>query len=102
MISSSAWILFHANALCLIRRLQPVARTNPLLAALAILAPAVLLVGMVWVNAHRATTLAAFLGGEEATAMVLAAAIVFAIAGFNVQHVSSAGRAGHAPDHCAP
>jgi hypothetical protein len=102
MISSSAWILFHANALCLIRRLQPVARTNPLLAALAILAPAVLLVGMVWVNARRATTLAAFLGGEEATAMVLAAAIVFAIAGFNVQHISSAGRSLDAQIRSAP
>lgn len=92
MISSSAWKLFRANALCLIRRLRPVARTNPVLASLAILAPAGLLAGLVWAGARDATTLAASLGGEASTATVLAVAIVFAIVGFNVQHTSSAGR----------
>ena len=38
MISSGAWTLFRANALCLMRRLRPVARSSPLL---ALLAPAV-------------------------------------------------------------
>lgn len=102
MISSSAWMLFRANALCLVRRLQPVARTNPLLAALAILAPSVLLISLVWINSRRATTLAAFLGGEASTALVLAAATVFAIVGFNVQHMSSAGKSLDAQIQSAP
>ena len=48
MISSGAWTLFQANTLCLTRRLRPVARTNPVLFLLAILAPAALLAGLAW------------------------------------------------------
>ncbi len=90
MISSNAWKLFRANALCLVRRLRPVARTNPLLAALAILAPAALLVGLVWTGSRGAETLTASSGGDAGTAIVLSVAVVFAIVGFNVQHVPSA------------
>lgn len=91
MISSSAWILFRANALCLIRSLQPVARTNPLLASLAVLAPAALLVGSAWAGSRGAEALAA-LGDGASVGVVLTVAVVFALVGFNVQHVSSAGR----------
>ena len=92
MISSNAWMLFRANALCLIRRLQPVARANPLLASLAILAPVALLIGLVWTGSRSATTLAASPGDGASTTIVLTVAILFAIVGFNVQHISSAGK----------
>src|SRR5215211_407887 len=92
MISSNAWMLFRANALCLIRRLQPVARANPLLASLAILAPVALLIGLVWTGSRGATTLAASPGDGASTTIVLTVAILFAIVGFNVQHISSAGK----------
>ena len=92
MISSGACRLFRANALCLIRRIRPVARTNPLLAALAILAPAALLTFLAWTGSRNAATLAGSLGGDASTAVVLTVAVVFAIVGFNVQHISSAGR----------
>ena len=91
MTSSSAWILFRASALCLIRRLQPVARTNPLLASLAVLAPAALLVGVAWAGSRGAAATAA-LGDGASAGVVLTVAVVFALVGFNVQHVSSAGR----------
>ncbi len=91
MISSSALILFRANALCLIRRLQPVGRTNPLLASLAVLVPAALLLGSAWAGTRAAAPLAA-LGDDASAGVVLTVAVVFALVGFNVQHVSSAGR----------
>ncbi len=90
MISSSVWRLSRANALCLIRRLQPVARTNPLLASLAILAPIALLIGLAWTGSRGATALAASPGAY--TAIVLTVAILFAIVGFNVQHISSVSK----------
>lgn len=102
MISSNAWKLFRANALCLVRRLRPVARTNPLLAALAILAPAALLVGLVWTGSRGAETLTASSGDDAGTAIVLSVAVVFAIVGFNVQHVPSASRALDAQIRAAP
>jgi hypothetical protein len=102
MISSNAWRLFRANALCLIRRLRPVARTNPLLASLAVLAPAALLVGLAWAGSRGARTLAASLGDDAPTAIVLPVAIVFALVGFNVQHISSAGRSLDAQIRSAP
>jgi hypothetical protein len=102
MISRSAWRLFHANALCLIRRLQPVARANPLLASLAILAPAVLLISVARAGSRNATALAASLGDDASTAIVLATAVVFAIVGFNVQHISSAGKSLDAQIQSAP
>ena len=103
MISSSAWRLFLANVLCLIRRLRPVARSNPLLASLAILAPAALLAGSAWVGSRVAATyLAASLGDDAATPIMLTIAIVFALVGFNVQHVSSAGRSLDAQIRSAP
>ena len=92
MISSSVWRLSRANALCLIRRLQPAARANPLLASLAILAPVALLIGLAWTGSRGATTLAASPGDGASTAIVLTLAILFAIVGFNVQHISSAGK----------
>ena len=92
MISSSVWRLSRANALCLIRRLQPAARANPLLASLAILAPVALLIGLAWTGARGATTLAASPGDDASTAIVLTVAILFAIVGFNAQHISSAGK----------
>lgn len=91
MISSSAWRLFRANALCLIRRLGPLARTNPLLAFLAILAPASLVVGSAWAGSRGAATLAT-LGDGASAGVALTVAVVFALAGFNVRHLSSAGR----------
>jgi hypothetical protein len=102
MISSNAWKLFRANALCLVRRLRPVARTNPLLAALAILAPAALLVGLVWTGSRGAETLAASSGGDAGAAILLSVAVVFAIVGFNVQHVPSAARPLDAQIRAAP
>src|SRR5215210_439703 len=92
MISSNAWMLFRANALCLIRRLQPVARANPLLASLAILAPVALLMALAWTGSRVATTLAASPGDGASTTIALTVAILFAIVGFNVQHISSAGK----------
>ena len=92
MISSGVWRLSRANALCLIRRLQPEARANPLLASLAILAPVALLIGLAWTGSRGATTLAASPGDGASTAIVLTVAILFAIVGFNVQHISSAGK----------
>jgi hypothetical protein len=91
MISSSVWRLSRANALCLIRRLQPVARANPLLASLAVLAPVALLIGLTWTGSTGAATLAAS-GDGASTAIVLTVAILFAIVGFNVQHMSSTGK----------
>jgi hypothetical protein len=102
MISSSAWRLFRANALCLLRRLRPVARTNPLLASLAILASAALLIGLTWAGSRGATALATSLGDDAATAVVFTVAIVFAIVGFNVQHVSSTGNSLDAQIRSAP
>src|SRR5918997_3956436 len=102
MTSSSACRLFRASALCLIRRLGPVARTNPLLALLAILAPAALLTYLAWTGSRNATALAGSLGGDASTAVVLAAAVVFAIVGFNVQHTSAAGRSFDAQILSAP
>ncbi|MCA1687768.1 MAG: hypothetical protein LC714_04070 [Actinobacteria bacterium] len=102
MISSNAWKLFRANALCLVRRLRPVARANPLLAALVILAPAALLIGLAWAGSRGAETLAAFPGDDAGTAIVLAVATVFAIAGFNVQHIPPAGRSLDAQIRSAP
>jgi hypothetical protein len=57
---------FRANARCLVRRLRPVARTNPLLTVLAVLAPAALLIGLAWTGSRGAQTLAAFSGGDRA------------------------------------
>jgi hypothetical protein len=102
MISSNAWKLFRANAICLVRRLRPVARTNPLLAALAILAPAAVLAGLVWTGSRGAETLAASSDGDAGAAILLSVAVVFAIVGFNVQHVSSAGRSLDAQSRSAP
>jgi hypothetical protein len=102
MISSNAWRLFHANVLCLIRRLQPVARANPLLACLAILAPVALLIGAARAGSRGAMTLAASPGDGASTAVVLTVAIVFSIVGFNVQHTSSAGRSLDAQIRVAP
>jgi len=73
-----------------------------LLAALTILAPTVLLISLVWGSSRRATTLAASFGSEASAAIVLAAAIVFAIVGFNVQHMSSAGESLDAQIRSAP
>jgi hypothetical protein len=92
MISSNAWILFRANAICLIRRLRPLAQTNPLLAVLAILAPAALLIGLIWGGSRGAEALAASNGEDAGTAIVLSVAVVFAVVGFNVGHLPSAGR----------
>jgi hypothetical protein len=102
MISSNAWKLFRASMLCLVRRLRPVARTNPLLAALAIVAPAAFLAGLVWTGSRGAETLAASSGGDAGAAIVLSVAVVFAIVGFNVQHVSSAGGSLDAQIRSAP
>jgi hypothetical protein len=101
MISSSAWTLFRANALCLMRRLRPVARTSPVLSLLALLAPAALIVGLAWAGWRGAATLAASNDGAS-TAVVLTVGIVFAIVGFNVQHVSSADRSLDAQIRSAP
>jgi hypothetical protein len=98
MISSGAWTLFRANALCLMRRLRPVARSSPVL---ALLAPAGLLAGLAWAGWRGAASMAASDGGAS-TAVVLTVGIVFAIVGFNVQHVSSAGRSLDAQVRSAP
>jgi hypothetical protein len=98
MISSGAWTLFRANALCLMRRLRPVARSSPVL---ALLAPAGLIAGLAWAGWRGAASMAASDGGAS-TAVVLTVGIVFAIVGFNVQHVSSAGRSLDAQVRSAP
>ena len=98
MISSGAWTLFRANALCLMRRLRPVARSSPVL---ALLAPAGLIAGLAWAGWRGAASLAASNDGAS-TAVVLTVGIVFAIVGFNVQHVSSAGRSLDAQVRSAP
>jgi hypothetical protein len=63
-----------------------------LLASLAILAPVALLVGLVWTGSRGATALAASPGDGASTAIVLTVAILFAIVGFNVQHISSVSK----------
>lgn len=98
MISSGAWTLFRANALCLMRRLRPVARSSPVL---ALLAPAGLIAGLAWAGWRGAASMAASNDGVS-TAVVLTVGIVFAIVGFNVQHVSSAGRSLDAQVRSAP
>jgi hypothetical protein len=98
MISSGAWTLFRANALCLMRRLLPVARCSPVL---ALLAPAGLIAGLAWAGWRGAASMAASNDGAS-TAVVLTVGIVFAIVGFNVQHVSSAGRSLDAQVRSAP
>jgi hypothetical protein len=98
MISSGAWTLFRANALCLMRRLLPVARSSPVL---ALLVPAGLIAGLAWAGWRGAASMAASDGGAS-TAVVLTVGIVFAIVGFNVQHVSSAGRSLDAQVRSAP
>src|SRR5829696_3149798 len=102
MISSNAWNLFRANALCLIRRLRPVARANPLLAALVILAPAALVIGMARTGSRGAEILVASPRGEAGAALVLTVVVVFAIAGFNLQHLPSTGRSLDAQIRSAP
>lgn len=101
MISSGAWTLFHANALCLTRRLRPVARTNPLLLFLVVLTPAPLIAGLAWAGWQGAAILVASSDGAS-TAVILAAGVVFAIPGFNVQHVSSLDRSLNAQIRAAP
>src|SRR5215207_7673476 len=101
MILSGAWTLFRANALCLMRRLRPVARTSPVLSLLALLAPAALIVGLAWAGWRGAATLAAS-SDDASTAVVLTVGVVFAIVGFNVQHVSSADRSLDAQIRAAP
>jgi hypothetical protein len=101
MISSGAWTLFRANALCLMRRLRPVARTSPVLALLALLAPAALIVGLAWAGWRGAATMAAS-SDDASTAVALTVGVVFAIVGFNVQHVSSADRSLDAQIRAAP
>jgi hypothetical protein len=98
MISSGAWTLFRANALCLMRRLLPVAWSSPVL---ALLVPAGLIAGLAWAGWRGAASMAASDGGAS-TAVVLTVGIVFAIVGFNVQHVSSAGRSLDAQVRSAP
>jgi hypothetical protein len=98
MISSGAWTLFRANALCLMRRLLPVARSSPVL---ALLVPAGLIAGLAWAGWRGAASMAASNDGAS-TAVVLTVGIVFAIVGFNVQHVSSAGRSLDAQVRSAP
>ncbi len=98
MISSGAWTLFRANALCLMRRLRPVARSSPVL---ALLAPAGLIAGLAWAGWRGAASMAASNDGAS-TAVVLTVGIVFAVVGFNVQHVSSAGRSLDAQVRSAP
>ena len=98
MISSGAWTLFRANALCLMRRLRPVARSSPVL---ALLVPAGLIAGLTWAGWRGAASMAASNEGAS-TAVVLTVGIVFAIVGFNVQHVSSAGRSLDAQVRSAP
>ena len=98
MISSGAWTLFRANALCLMRRLRPVARSSPVL---ALLVPAGLIAGLAWAGWRGAASMAASNDGAS-TAVVLTVGIVFAIVGFNVQHVSSAGRSLDAQVRSAP
>ena len=88
MISSGAWTLFRANALCLMRRRRPVARSSPVL---VLLVPAWLIAGLAWASWRGAASMAASNDGAS-TAVVLTVGIVFAIVGFNVQHVSSADR----------
>ncbi len=63
-----------------------------MLASLAILAPVALLVGLVWTGSRGATALAASPGDGASTAIVLTVAILFAIVGFNVQHISSVSK----------
>ena len=101
MISSGAWTLFRANALCLTRRLRPVARTNPLLLLLVVLTPAALIVGLAWAGWRGAAILVASSDGAS-TAVMLAVGVVFAIPGFNVQHVSSPDRSLDAQIRAAP
>jgi hypothetical protein len=98
MISSGAWTLFRANALCLMRRLRPVARSSPVL---VLLVPAGLIAGLAWAGWRGAASMAASNDGAS-TAVVLTVGIVFAIVGFNVQHVSSAGRSLDAQVRSAP
>ena len=61
-----------------------------MLASLAILVPITLLVGLVWTGSRGATALAASPGAS--TAIVLTVAILFAVVGFNLQHISSVSR----------
>jgi len=83
------------------RRLRPVARTSPVLALLALLAPAALIVGLAWAGWRGAATMAAS-SDDASTAVVLTVGVVFAIVGFNVQHVSSADRSLDAQIRAAP
>ncbi|HEU4847713.1 MAG TPA: hypothetical protein VFT03_05900 [Rubrobacteraceae bacterium] len=80
------------------RRLRPVARSSPVL---ALLAPAGLIAGLAWAGWRGAASMAASNDGAS-TAVVLTVGIVFAIVGFNVQHVSSAGRSLDAQVRSAP
>jgi hypothetical protein len=69
-----------------------------LLASLAI----ALLAGSTWAGARGATTVAASLGDDASAAIVLPVEIVFALVGFNVQHISSVGRSLDAQIRSAP
>ncbi|HEX2222626.1 MAG TPA: hypothetical protein VHN15_00315 [Thermoanaerobaculia bacterium] len=89
MISSGAWTLFRANALCLVRRLLPLVRTNPVISGLAILGPVTILAGLAWAGARDVAALAATPGDDTSTAIVLTVGVLFALVGFSVRHVSS-------------
>ena len=89
MISSGAWTLFRANALCLVRRLLPLVRANPVIFYLVVLGPVAFLAGLAWAGARDAAALAASPGDGASTAIVLTVGVLFALVGFSVRHVSS-------------
>ena len=89
MISSGAWTLFRANALCLVRRSLPLVRANPVIFCLVVLGLVAFRAGLAWAGARDAAALAASPGDGASTAIVLTVGVLFALVGFSVRHVSS-------------
>lgn len=102
MILSSAWTLFRANALCLVRRLRPLARTNPVIFFLGILGPVAILAGLAWAGPRDVAAMAATPDDGASTAVVLTVGALFALVGFSVRHVSSIDRSLDAQIRSAP
>lgn len=88
MISSNAWNLARARGRCLIRKLRPVIRANPALMLFGLLVPVGSVSGLTWISFRNGESLASAADSEMAESLLFTVAIIFAILGFTIQHMS--------------
>ncbi|MDQ3864811.1 MAG: hypothetical protein M3317_15185 [Actinomycetota bacterium] len=104
MTSSSAWKIFRARGLCLMRQLRPVTRANPVLAISAVIVLVGLFGGLVWASVRNAAALVAATSINDGivVAIVAMSSAVFAAVALTVQHMSAAGESLDAQVRSAP